>query len=142
MDIDGQPEDVYGPMVMFMIEICSLHAPLTFYSGIFHKSIITWIFLHYRIQPITTLLSSWKSFSQKSHTYFQTILYTTEETRFTSPVHSSIAGNCNNILSETNAGLYWNRMNFLCQIIFSVWFQDFQYSCKENYGWMGNQWKL
>ena len=27
MDIDGQPEDVYGPMVMFMIEICSLHAP-------------------------------------------------------------------------------------------------------------------
>ena len=28
MDIDGQPEDVYGPMVMFMIENVLLHAPL------------------------------------------------------------------------------------------------------------------
>ena len=35
-----------------------------------------------------------------------------------------------------------DRMEFLYQIILPVWFQDFQYSCTENYGWMGNQWKL
>ena len=32
MDIDGQPEDVYGPMVMFMIEICSLQECIQVYS--------------------------------------------------------------------------------------------------------------
>ena len=42
MDIDGQPEDVYGPMVMFVIENFYLHAP-RLYSDIFHKGITTWI---------------------------------------------------------------------------------------------------
>ena len=102
MDIDGQPEDVYGPMVIFMIENFLWHAP-RMYLDQFPKETIPWIFFDYRIQPIITLLSSWKSFSQKSHTCFQTILYTTEETRFTSPVHSSTAGNYNCLLSKTNA---------------------------------------